>query len=586
MAGSSAVYLSASTFRLGDSLIDLPRTLEAALTPEWLSDMLPPEASRPRIVGVEELARVQDLSFKPKIVRFMVHYEDGSSAPLCLKAVLRDAASRASDRTSVREAKFFSLVAPHLPIRLPPVLAAPIDEARGVGFLLMRDMVADGARFLSALEPWDVAWVSSILDQMARLHAVHNVLGPIDNLDWVSRSLEWLTKYASVETIQRLLDGPRSAGLPGRTRDASLVVDGLRAFASIDQGRTPCLIHGDAHASNIFADAGGPGLMDWQMLQKGSWALDVAYHISAVLPVEVAEREERVLFEYYLERAREYGAITPDGEAAWIEYRQSLVYGHFLASITQTFYAALINEMSKRLAHAVERHDTYRLLGLGGSSPDSLTLERRLAITTDPPAGWPSSLTSGHGQGGERSPTAALCNTPEGPSLCPAGRFVRQPCRAAPAGPPRRRACLSAGSGRGASHAAFRGAPVHAGLAVGDHPAAVFLAEGVRVVAAVVWADVGVDRIVGPRGRRVRPGQFDLTGRDVVPHEGGGLPLRRVCGASEAAHPLADGLSAFVATAGGFEDPVDRELACELIDPQAVSGHVVIGQDAPDLLAR
>tara|TARA_A100001391_G_scaffold1033_9_gene1548 strand:- start:18571 stop:19608 length:1038 start_codon:yes stop_codon:yes gene_type:complete len=342
----------------------IPGNLEDALTPEWLGGILPSHGDGSRIVDVEEVARVQDIDFKPKVVRFKVRYEDGSSMPLCLKAVFSDPNSKASNQTAVHEARFFGQIAPHLSIRLPSVAAAPIDEERGVGLILMGDLAEDGARFVNVLEPWDVAWVSDILEQMARLHAVENVIGPVDNLGWIRRNVEWLPQVLTVERLEALMSDSRRAGLPGRTGDARLAIESMHAFAAIDRERPPFLIHGDAHASNIFILPEGPGLMDWQMLQKGSWALDVAYHINAVLPVEIAEREERALFEYYLDRAREYGANPPELETAWLEYRQSLVYGYFLAVITRSFPQPLIDETCKRLAHAVDRHDTFRLLGV------------------------------------------------------------------------------------------------------------------------------------------------------------------------------------------------------------------------------
>lgn len=342
----------------------LPETLEEALAPEWLNSVLPADNRQGGIVAIEEVQRVQDISYKPKVVRFRAFHEDGSVASYCLKAVFGDPASAHAASNAVLEARFFSLVAPHVPLHLPPVLAAPFDEERGIGFLLMRDMVEDGTRFMNVLEPWDLDWVYAILDQMALLHAADNAIGPIGKLGWVKRNLEWLTRRIEVEAIQKLLDGPRNPGLPGRTRDASLAIEGLLAFATLDQDRFPFLIHGDSHASNIFIDASGPGLTDWQMLKMGNWALDVAYHITSVLPVEQAEREERPLMRYYLDRARAHGARVPDEETAWLEYRQSLVYGHFLAAITRSMPQDIINETSKRLAHAVHRHDTFRLLGL------------------------------------------------------------------------------------------------------------------------------------------------------------------------------------------------------------------------------
>ena len=98
-----------------------------------------------------------------------------------------------------------------------------------------------------------------------------------------------------------------------RTRDAAVLIEGMNALARQDAELPQTLVHGDAHAGNIYQTAQGPGLIDWQLLQKGSWALDVAYHICAVLDAPVAEHEERRLMAHYLETLRALQYLLPVG---------------------------------------------------------------------------------------------------------------------------------------------------------------------------------------------------------------------------------------------------------------------------------
>jgi hypothetical protein len=108
--------------------------------------------------------------------------------------------------------------------------------------------------------------------------------------------------------------------------------------------------------------ADGPGLNDWQNYQRGLWAVDVAYHIAAVLPVEVAEREERRLLDHYLDAVRRFGGHAPDAESAWATYRMSPVWGYYLWAITRSVDPPIIYEFVKRLGSAVVRHDSFALL--------------------------------------------------------------------------------------------------------------------------------------------------------------------------------------------------------------------------------
>jgi hypothetical protein len=100
------------------------------------------------------------------------------------------------------------------------------------------------------------------------------------------------------------------------------------------------------------------------LLQKGSWALDVPYHICAVLPVADAQREEKRLLSHYLDTLRALGGEAPDPEVAWLQYRYSVVYGFYLWSITRRVDPAITNVFVQRLGAALTRHDSYRLLGV------------------------------------------------------------------------------------------------------------------------------------------------------------------------------------------------------------------------------
>jgi aminoglycoside phosphotransferase (APT) family kinase protein len=124
-----------------------------------------------------------------------------------------------------------------------------------------------------------------------------------------------------------------------------------------------CLVHGDAHAGNLYLTADGrPGLVDWQLLNRGHWALDVAYHIGAVLTVADRERAERDLVRHYLDRLRSYGAAAPSWEEAWRDYRRALVYGYYLWSITRRVAEPITCEFATRLGLAVAANDSFASL--------------------------------------------------------------------------------------------------------------------------------------------------------------------------------------------------------------------------------
>jgi Ser/Thr protein kinase RdoA (MazF antagonist) len=274
-----------------------------------------------------------------------------------------DAATSNGGATTVREADFYDQLAPLVSVRTPACVSSIVDREEQQGVIIMRDLIKDGARFCTALQAFSVDQAAESLEQIARLHVRGELL---ERFPWIDHRVAQLARaqYVPQPLLQELLDGPRGEGVPARTRDAAVLIKGMKALARQDAELPQTLVHGDAHAGNIYRTAEGPGLIDWQLLQKGSWALDVAYHICAVLEVSLAECEERRLIAHYLETMRALDGEAPEPEAAWMQYRAAAVYGFYLWSITRRVDPAIINVFVQRLGAAVTRHESYRLLGV------------------------------------------------------------------------------------------------------------------------------------------------------------------------------------------------------------------------------
>ncbi|CAN7396131.1 phosphotransferase [Phenylobacterium sp. LjRoot219] len=340
--------------------LEVPRTLAQALDAAWLTKALEPLTGGVPVTAVETVEVIKTVATK---VRFVATFEGGQAA-LCLKGLLDvDPQMAKGGPTTVLEADFYDKLAPHLQVRVPDCVGTVVDREDPMGVVIMRDVIAQGGRFCTALEAFTADEAAASLDQLAQLNVRRDLL---DASPWVRRRIAELARgeYVPEPLLQEMLNGPRGEGLSERTRDASLLMAGMRALAERDEHLPQMLVHGDSHAGNIFRTAAGPGLIDWQLLQRGGWALDVAYHIAAVLPVEVAEREERALLNHYLETFRGLGGEPPDPETAWAQYRMAPVYGYFLWSITRRVDPAIINVFVGRLGASVTRHDSYRLLGL------------------------------------------------------------------------------------------------------------------------------------------------------------------------------------------------------------------------------
>ncbi|MFT4056891.1 MAG: aminoglycoside phosphotransferase family protein [Novosphingobium sp.] len=338
----------------------VPATLEQALDPQWLAGALAHIATGRGIARVQEVEVIRTVATK---VRFAVTFDDGETRGFCLKGLLDvDAMTARGGPTCVLESDFYNKIAPVIGVRVPECVATVIDREAQQAVTIMRDLIVDGARFCSALDPFTADDALESLGQLALLHSRSDFL---EGADWIRPRAADLAqmRYVTPEALQELLDGPRGENLSPRVRSAANLAVAVRELAARDAARPQFMIHGDAHAGNVFRTEEGMGVIDWQLLQRGGWALDVAYHLNAVLPTEVAEVEERRLLGEYLAMMQGHGMDMPGGEQAWAQYREAVTYGYYLWSITRRVDPPIIVQFVDRLGKAVMRHDSFGLLG-------------------------------------------------------------------------------------------------------------------------------------------------------------------------------------------------------------------------------
>lgn len=160
-----------------------------------------------------------------------------------------------------------------------------------------------------------------------------------------------------------MLDDGRAQGISEPVRRADRLIAAMAAMDRLRAAAPTCLVHGDLHTGNIYEQADGrPGLIDWQVVQHGVWALDVAYHLATVLDPDELARHERALLDHYLDRLATHGVTPPDRDQAWSLYRSYLPYGLFMWAITRAVDRPVIEHLTERLGHAVERHRSLDLL--------------------------------------------------------------------------------------------------------------------------------------------------------------------------------------------------------------------------------
>lgn len=328
--------------------VPVPDTLETALSPRWLTAALQLRLPGVDVVAVTPGPVVDRISTN---ARFSIHCADGASRALCVKGYFNDI-GRAAPYIGAPEAGFYRDLAAATGVRTLRAVYADIDPATRHGVVITEDVAAQGATFLDGNSPYTADQAADTLAQLAGLHAATWSQPRWADVEWLAprlgRVLDVWGVQRTIEIIARNLGG---------ARDAHRLVDAYRELMAPEPGPW-CVIHGDPHVGNLVVDAAGvASLVDWQLVQRGGWCLDVGYHIASTLTVPERRRTERDLLRHYLDALAARGVTPPPFDEARRAIARGMLHGFFLWSITTKQPPAVITTLLHRLGTAVADHD-------------------------------------------------------------------------------------------------------------------------------------------------------------------------------------------------------------------------------------
>jgi aminoglycoside phosphotransferase (APT) family kinase protein len=236
----------------------------------------------------------------------------------------------------VAEAQLYANVGDELPVRAPRVWHADYDASEGSFVMVLEDLDAAGCRFPSPSDDDIVDVATSLMDELATLHATYQG----HELPWLRTPSGMRRKPEDAETASRRAQFIVSA-LDQFGADMSPVfrrLGDLYAARSLDiialfnEGERT-LIHGDTHSGNLFVDDGRTGFYDWAVAGRGPGVRDVAYFLCNSLPVETRRAEEKSLLARYRSGLAGRG-VTLDEHTAHEQYRLFSVYSWIAAAST------------------------------------------------------------------------------------------------------------------------------------------------------------------------------------------------------------------------------------------------------------
>jgi len=271
------------------------------------------------------------------------------------------------------EVRFYRDLRAAVPVEAPAVLGAAYDHHSHRFLLVLEDLTVRGASFPNALDNVGTAKVAAALEELAALHA-HYWQSPKFDGDLagvethVGGTLNDFMTLQVPRAIQHEIDtNPYKRELVARMDSSGdQLLKGMLAVQRHQATLPRTLLHGDSHIGNIYFLADGrAGLLDWQLMVRGYCMHDVNYLITTALPVDCRRRHERDLLRHYLDRLAACGVAAPAFDAAFIEYRRTLIWGVYIGWLTTPVvnYGWEINTVNLlRLTTAYDDHDTASLV--------------------------------------------------------------------------------------------------------------------------------------------------------------------------------------------------------------------------------
>ena len=341
--------------------VPIPSTLDELLTPDWLTAALGtrfPGIQVTRVVPGEVISRVATNA------RFTIDCADGLPAGLsphlCAKGYFTETGAVARF-AGLPEALFYKEIAASTGMRTLRCVYADYDAETMFNVVLTEDVAVKGAKFLDGNSPYTADQAAQSLEELARLHAATWEGPQFADTAWLDSRMEQYTRTRGLEEITGNFDGPIGARVPAEVRDARLLYDTYSALGRQVRNELPwCVIHGDTHIGNVYLDADGrPSFVDWQLVQRGPWYLDVGYHVATALSVEDRRANERDLVAHYLDHLAADGTRRLDESSVWRGYRRGIVHGFYLWAITLKVDPEITTRLLHRLGTAASDHDVF-----------------------------------------------------------------------------------------------------------------------------------------------------------------------------------------------------------------------------------
>jgi hypothetical protein len=311
---------------------DVPWSVDA-ITPGWLTAVLCGSVPGARVECFEQADGDSGSTVRQRLE--LTYDEVGTAAGLPEQVFVKHTPTLltrlASGLAGSVEARFYTDLRSELDIEAPHLLHTAQDRTSGRSMHLFDDVVATrGAVFNRFHTRLGREHLDQAVDTLATLHGTYYDSRRLeDELRWVptyegfvksgeragTRSGHEQAMDRCLHVVPKVVADRRDEIWPTFMRNLAL------------HRRNPrTLIHSDVHLGNWYVTATGRvGLADWQVLERGHWARDLAYAVSTLCDEADRGHWERDLLERYLDRMRSTCSLRIGFDQAWDAYRSQMV---------------------------------------------------------------------------------------------------------------------------------------------------------------------------------------------------------------------------------------------------------------------
>jgi Phosphotransferase enzyme family len=321
--------------------LEIPATVDGIDT-DWLTSALSTRYPGTVVTAMHHGRLIQGTGTKRRV---LLEYNEaghmaGLPATMWIKGGFDGVHNHIMAGGNAAEAIFFNQVAPSLDANIPRCYYAATEGPAGRSIVLLEDLLNRNVTFGRATRPLSVDAVRGVLDMQASYHA-RWWNRDSEQLDGVETGAPWL-RGAIMHLLNQdnwdELIGRRSDIIPASLRDRARVVAASEAWFEWEKRGTHTLLHGDLHLGNMFFERDGrPGVLDWQVVNRGQFTHDFTYSMVSALTVADRCAHGDDLLRYYLGRLAAHGVSSvPTFEEAFLAHRRDLMHGFWWAVTPST----------------------------------------------------------------------------------------------------------------------------------------------------------------------------------------------------------------------------------------------------------